>query len=97
VPQLEWYVDLRVFVERRGEGASIMESLYKSVLLDPPVTQPDIKRLPLILWQVNARNVPTWLGFGHTTRDVADGHIPSYIKSANVHVNGWRGYPIEED
>ena len=74
-----------------------MESLNKIVLLDPPVTQPDIKRVPLIFWHVNARNFPTWWGFGHAMRDVADGYIRSYIKSANVHVNGGRGYPIKED
>jgi len=91
-------VGLRVFVERRGEGASIMESLYKFVLLDPPITQPDIKCLPFVFWHVNDTGWKAikW-GSGHAARDVANGDIRSYIKSTNVHVNGGRGYPIKED
>jgi hypothetical protein len=57
VPQLKRYDDLRVFVERRGERASVVESLEKLVLLGPPVSQPDIKRLPFVLWHVNSKHL----------------------------------------
>jgi len=101
VLQLERYVDLGVFVERRGERASVMESLHKLVLLCPPVSQPDVKRLPFVLWYVSPKHlhmerVVIW-GSGNATRDVADRHIFRHIESANVHVNSGRRYPIKED
>jgi hypothetical protein len=96
VPQFEWHVDLRVFVERR-EGAGIVESLHKLVLLHPPVSQPDIKRLPFLLWYVNFPTGRAKWGSRNAPGDVADRHIRSYIESADMHVNGGRGYPIKED
>lgn len=78
-----------------------MESLHKLVFLGPPVSQPDIKRLPFFLWYVASEDFPTrkaisW-GSGNAPWNVADGHIRSYIKSADVYVHGRRGYAIKED
>lgn len=78
-----------------------MESLHKLVLLDPPISQPDIKCLPFFLWYVDSEDFPMgrvvdW-DSGNAPRNVADRHVHSHIKSADVHVYGGRGYPIKED
>jgi hypothetical protein len=101
VSQLEWHVNLRVFVQRRGKGASVMESLHKLVFFCPPVSQPDIKRLPFVFWDFNSEHLflqraVLW-GSRNAMRNVADRHIFSDIKSSNVHVDSWRRNPIKEN
>jgi len=78
-----------------------MESLYELVFLGPPVSQPEVKRLPRFIWHVNSERLPVegavkW-GFGDATRNIANRHIFRHIKSADVHVDSGRRYPIEEN
>jgi hypothetical protein len=78
-----------------------MESLHELVFLGPPISQPEVKRLSLFLCHVNSKRFPIERAvkrvFVDDTRDVANRHIFSHIKSADVHVDSGRRYPIEEN